>query len=305
MFVKAHNVTKQWGLVDPLEGAIAALAISVLCFGIANGTIKWCAYLHYMSREMIAQAVRGQQFVLSLHQGFELFAMLALFVVPVLLSWWFCPGVFFTGLVIAWFISEILRRLRESGPSAEGVVIVYCLAPADLLGELLWSKQPPIIFQQLMGINLSAGGYESEANQGRWLFAESERLGCPPQSLFPGKFWCGSRGNGGLGGEYREKNFPGRFIVKRPLNWVDTHRLRAEEFVHSNLLPLEDVRPEGAGEAPAVSSRSEEVERFKQFAYSDRGGDKKGLELVSDGPGELLRVADARKFSEALYAWAN
>lgn len=33
--------------------------------------------------------------------------------------------------------------------------------------------------------------------------------------------------------------------------------------------------------------------------------DKNGLELVSDGPIELLRVADARKFSKALHGWAN
>ena len=68
---------------------------------------------------------------------------------------------------------------------------------------------------------------------------------------------------------------------------------------------LEDVRSEVNGEAPTVSSWPEEVERFKQSAYSERGADKNGLELVSDDPIELLRVADARKFSKALYAWAN
>jgi hypothetical protein len=424
-FMKAYNVTNQWGLVDSLEGAIAALAISFLCFGIANRSIKWCGigwlicgfsffikpsgllvmitlagvatvellihcfgshpgrrsifkfaapvYLigfavfgvalwlafgsDYMSREVIAQAVKGQQFVLSLNQGSELFAMLALFVVPVLGWWWFCPGVFFTGLVvveavqsiakrqwsalgvrfaaagmilvfavcwwiflagqqhrylfpfllmvIAWFIPEIFQRVREFGPSAKGAVIGYCLAPAVLLGGLLWSKQPPTIFQQLMGVNLSAGGYESEVNEGKWLFAESERLGRPINLYSLGNYAVGAVEMVDWVNSIDKKNSPHKFFVRRPLNWVDTPGLRAEELVHSDFLLLEDVRPEVSGESPAVSSWPEEVERFKRFAYSDHGVDNNGLEVVSDGPVKLLRVADARKFGEALYAWAN
>jgi len=424
-FSKAYAISAQWGLVDSLEGAIAALATSLLYFGIANRSIKWCAIgwfvcafsffikpsgllimmalvgvatvefialffgshfnrrailklaalvyfigffvfgvalwlafsSDYMSREVIAQAVKGQQFVVSMYQGRELLALLALFVVPVIGWWWFCPEVFFTGLVvvevvqsiakrqwsavgvrfaaagvilvsavcwwiylageehrylfpfllmvIAWFVPEIFQRVREFGVSAKGAVIGYCLAPAVLLGGLLWSKQPPIIFQQLMGVNLSAGGYKSEVNQGKWLLAESERVG-RPLNLY-------SLGSCGVGvvemvdwvKSIEEKNSPHRFILKRPLNWVDTPGLRAEDLIHSDFLLLEDILPAGTGEAPPVSTWSEEVERFKQFAYSERGVDKNGLELTSDGSVKLLRVADARKFSEALYAWAN
>src|SRR5258708_26284895 len=96
-----------------------------------------------------------------------------------------------------------------------------------------------------------------------------------------------------------------RFNIKRPINWVDTPGLRGEELVHSAFVLLEDIRPQGDAEPVAVSSWSEEVEQFKQFAYSERGIDRNGLELVSDGRVKLLRVADARKFGEALYAWAN
>ena len=38
---------------------------------------------------------------------------------------------------------------------------------------------------------------------------------------------------------------------------------------------------------------------------AQRGIGKNGLDLVSDGPVKLLRVADACKFTEALYGWAN
>ena len=425
MFMKVYNVTNEWGLVDSLEGAIAALAISLLCFGIANRSIKWCAIgwlvcvfslfikpsgllimmalvgvvtvefvvrffgshsngrailklaalvyfigfcifgvalwlafgSDYLSREVIPQSIRASQFVLALNQGRELFSILVLFVDPVLGWWWFCPGVFFTCLVvveavqsiakrqwsavgvrfaaagmilvsavcwwiflagqehrylfpfllmvIAWLVPEIFQRVREFGPSAKGAVIGYCLAPAVLLGGLLWSKQPPIVFQQLMGVNLSAGGYKSEVKQGQWLLAESERVG-RPLNLY-------SLGSCGVGvvemvdwvKSIEEKNSPHRFILKRPLNWVDTPGLRAEDLIHSDFLLLEDILPAGTGEAPPVSTWSEEVERFKQFAYSERGVDKNGLELTSDGSVKLLRVADARKFSEALYAWAN
>jgi hypothetical protein len=102
-------------------------------------------------------------------------------------------------MIIAWFVPEIFQRLREFRPFAKGAVIGYYLAPAVLLSALLWSKEAPIAFQQLLGVNLSAGGYKSE----------------------------------------------------------------------------------------------------------ERGVDKDGIELVSDGPVKLLRVADACKFTEALYGWAN
>src|SRR5258705_11914508 len=74
--------------------AILKLAALVYFIGFSIfGVALWLAFgSDYMSREMIAQAVRGQKFVLSLNQGSELFAMLALFVVPVLGWWWFCPG---------------------------------------------------------------------------------------------------------------------------------------------------------------------------------------------------------------------
>lgn len=423
-FTKVYNVSNQWGLVDSLEGAITALAISLLCVGVANGSIKWCAIgwfvgafsffikpsgllvmialvgvatlefvvrffgshsnrrailkfavlvyfigfcifgvalwlafgSDYMSREVIAQAVKGQQFVLYLNQGSELFTMLAVFVVPVLGWWWFCPGVFFTAfimteavqsvarrkwsvvgvrfavagvilasaicwwmflagqeprylfpfvlMVIAWFIPEIFQRIRDLGPSVRGAVTGYCLAPAVLLGGLLWSKDPPVVFQQLLGVNLSAGEYESEVKQGKWLLAESEKLGRPLNLYTLGKYgegvvemvdWVKSI----------EKKQARRFVVRRPLNWVDPPGLRAEELVHSDFLLLEEVRPEVTGEGPAVSSWSEEVERFKQFAYFERGVGRNGLEAVSDGSVKILRVADPRRFSEALYAWAN
>jgi hypothetical protein len=208
-------------------------------------------------------------------------------------------------MVIAWFIPEIFQRVREFWPTARGAVIGYCLAPALLLGGMLWSKQPPIIFQQLMGVNLSTGGYESEANQGKWLVAESERLGRPVNLYSLGKYGEGVVEMVGWVNSIENKNSPTNFIVKRPLNWVDTPGLRAEELVHSDFLLLEDIQPESTGESPAVPSWYEEVERFKQFAYSERGVNKNGLELVSDGPVKLLRVTDAHKFSEAFYAWAN
>lgn len=85
---------------------------------------------------------------------------------------------------------------------------------------------------------------------------------------------------------------------------MDTPGLRAEDLLHSDLLLLEGGRLEGAGQPTAVS-RSEEVERFKQFAYSEHGVDSDGLELISDRAVKLLRDAYGRKFGEALYIWAN
>jgi hypothetical protein len=145
------------------------------------------------------------------------------------------------------------------------------------------------------------------------LFAESAKLSRPLNlySLYDlgsddlGGYDLGAVEMVGWVNRIENKNSPGRFIVKRPINWVDKPGLRVEELVHSDFLILEHVQPDGTGEAPPVSSWSGEVERFKQFVYSERGVNKNGLELVSDGRVKLLRVADAPKFSHALHAWAN
>jgi hypothetical protein len=208
-------------------------------------------------------------------------------------------------MIIAWFVPELLQRVREFGPSARGAVIAYCFAPAVLLGGMLWSRQPTVIFQQLMGVNLTAGKYQPEVNQGKWLFAESERLGRPLNLYSLGKYGVGVVEMVDWVKSVEQQNASHRFIVRRPLNWVDTPGLRAGELVRSDFLLLEDVRPQGTAQALVVSTWREEVEQFKQFAYSERGADNNGLELISDGSVKLLRVADAGKFSRALYTWAN
>jgi hypothetical protein len=424
-FLKTYNVVNQWGMVDSLEGAIAALAISLLCFGIASRNKIWCtvgwlvsafslfikpsgllimmasagiaavefgilifenpshrvailrlaAFVYsigfcifavvlwlafssdYLSREVIAKAVKASQFVLIRNQGRDLFEMLALFVVPVIGWWWFCPGLFYTGLaivetvqstakrqwnvlgvrfaaggailgaaviwwillagqdprylfpfilmIIAWFAPEVFQRIRECELPARGAVIAYCLAPTFLLAGLLWSKQPPMIFQQLMGINLSTGGYTAEVNQGHWLLAESGRLGRPLNLYSLGNLGAGVVEMVDWVQSIENQNAPHKLLVSRPLNWVDSPGLRAQELVLSDFLLLEDVQPLGSRGTLSISSWPQEVECFKQFAYSMRGIDKDGLELVSDGPVKLLRVADRPKFSEALYTWAN
>jgi hypothetical protein len=425
MFTKAYNnVINQWGMVDPLEGAIAALAISLLRFGIANRKLRWYAagwfagafsYFvkpsgilvmmtlvgvagvellilffssqlrgrtmakfvaavyatgfsimgialwlalasGYMSHEVITHAIRASQILISVNQGRQLFAILALFVVPIVGWWWFCPGLFFTGLtifeiaeaiakrqwssvgarlvaagiiwcaaicwwiflagqdprylfpfllmVMVWFVPEVFQRVLELGRVAKKTVICYCLAPAVLLVGLLWSKDPPIIFQQLMGVNLSAGGYGPEVKLGQWLFAQSEKLGRPLNLYSLGAFSAGVVEMIDWVESIEKKELPGRFHVARPLNWIDAPGLRVEELIHSDFLLLENVRTVDAGKTP-VLTWSEEVERFKQFAYSESGLDKNGLVLVSDGTVKLLRVDDAHRFSATLFAWAS
>src|ERR1700733_13831830 len=126
-----------------------------------------------------------------------------------------------------------------------------------------------MVFQQVLGVNLSAGGYASEVNQGQWLFAESERLGRPVSLYSVGDYGVGAVEMVDWVKSIEKKNAPHRFIMKRPLNWVDSPGLRAEELIHSDFLLLENVRSESAGETLPVSSWAEEVERFKQFVYAE------------------------------------
>jgi hypothetical protein len=335
------------------------LGVKVFIIGFCIfGMGLWQAFSsEYLSREVITQAVKASQILISIRQGGELFGLFALFVVPVLGWWWFCPGVFYTAsvaleaiqsiarrkwsaaslrflaagliavsavcwwiflagqeqrylfpfllMVIAWFIPEVFQRIRGFSLPARGAVIGYCFAPAVLLGGMLWSKQPSMIFQQLIGVNLSTGGYGAEVKQGEWLFAESEKMARPLNLYSLGTYGVGVVEMIDWVKSAEKKTLPERFVVKRPLNWVDTPGLRTEDLLHTDFFLLEDIRTESFGEGIPVSSWSEEVERFKQFAYLERGRDKNGLELVSDGRVKILRVADTHKFSEALYAWAN
>jgi hypothetical protein len=156
-----------------------------------------------------------------------------------------------------------------------------------------------------MGVNLSAGSYAAEVRQGKWLLVQSQRLGRPLNLYSLGNYGAGAVEMVDFVKSIEKKDSPLRFIVRRPLNWVNTPGLRTEELVHSDFLLLEGDRLLAAGEAGAVSCWAEEVERFKQFAYSNNGVEKNGLELVWHGPVKLLRVADIHNFSKALYRWAN
>jgi hypothetical protein len=424
-FYTAYKVMNQWGMVDSLEASLAALAVSLLCFGIVVRSVPWCAFgwivsvfsffvkpsgslvmmsliaiaavefgilffengsgrravvrfafivyaiafclfgvafwlalkSDYMSHEVIGQAIKASQYLISMYQGRELVALLAMFIVPVVGWWWLCPGMLYFSLIvvetiqsvlkrqgssvgaqlavvgfllvaavcwwiflagqqhrylfpfillsISWFVPDIFRRIRALGPSAKGGIIGYCLAPAFLLIGLLWSKEPPINFQQLMGINLSAGGFGAEVNQAKWLLAESERLGRPLNLYSIGNYRAGALEMVDWVKSIENNNSPHRFSVKRPLNWVDSPGLRADEMVQSDFLLLEDIPVGVPGETATVSDWPEEVQQFKRFAYSSHDVDKNGLVLVSDGEVKVFRVADPHKFSESLYRWAN
>ena len=69
----------------------AVYSIGFSMYGLA----LWMAFgSDYMSREVIAQAVKASQILISINQGSGLFAVLTLFVVPVLGWGWLCPKAF-------------------------------------------------------------------------------------------------------------------------------------------------------------------------------------------------------------------
>jgi hypothetical protein len=74
-----------------LKFLAAVYSIGFSMYGLA----LWLAFgSDYMSREVIAQAVKVSQILISINQGSGLFAVLTLFVVPVLGWWWLCPKAF-------------------------------------------------------------------------------------------------------------------------------------------------------------------------------------------------------------------
>jgi hypothetical protein len=202
IFAKAYVVTNQWGLVDTLEGAIAALATSSLRFGIINRSVKWCATGWFVS--VVAFFIKPS----------GLLVMMAL-----------------VGIATVEFCILFLSRPSSRRTILKFLAAVYSIG-FSMYGLVLWLA---------------------------------------------------------FGSDYMSRE-------------VIAQAVKASQILISI---NQGSGPEGVAETPAVSSWSEEVERFKQFAYFERGVDKDGLELVSDGPVKLLRVADACKFTEALYGWAN
>ena len=142
---------------------------------------------------------------------------------------------------------------------------------------------------------------------GQWLVSEAERRGRPVDIYSLGDIrvgvvemidWVQSIEKGNVSKILRSRS---------PLNWVDTPGLRLGDITESDFLLLEDIRSPNVqdGGGAQISTWPEEVERFKQFAYLERGVEKNGLELVADGSVKLLRVVDKRRFGGAIQVWAT
>jgi len=206
-------------------------------------------------------------------------------------------------MLVAWFVPELflwLKRLPAAFRIASGV---YSLVPPLLIVWMLYLKQPPFTLQTFLGVNLSAGGYSEEVQEGNRLSSECAQIDRPLVLYFCGLWRVGVVE---MVGWMRTVTGTAKygFKVHRALNWVEEPGLRIKDLLDCDYILLEDI-PLAQSDSSSVASWEQELERFKNFAYQQRGPDINGLQLVSDGSLKVLRVANLQRFKESLRAWAN
>ena len=209
-------------------------------------------------------------------------------------------------MIIIWLAPGIIEQINGARLTLKSAIACYSLAPAFLLLALLYSARPLISLQAAMGINLTTGGFAFEVEVGRQLLSEAGKLGRPIKIYSIGNERVGVVEMIDRVKTIETGNYLGEFDIKRPLNWKDSSGLRLEEIVESEFLMMESVRPaNGSGAVAAtISHWVEELERFKQHFYQ-LDAHESGLERLHDGTVKVLRIANKKRFSEALRVWAS
>ena len=196
-FAQLYQISNQWGLVDPLQGAVAALAVCLLVVGIDKNSLLLCVggwllaaltffikpsgslvmaatmgiattefvirYLRYpeqrhftlrlaarvflscipifglafwaafgsdyLRKEIVLAGIKATGILRMISEGQDLTAVFALFIVPVIGWWWFCPIAFCMILLSIDTVASIVnRQFDPAGLRLAGCVVLAGLA---------------------------------------------------------------------------------------------------------------------------------------------------------------------------------
>jgi hypothetical protein len=209
-------------------------------------------------------------------------------------------------MLIGWFLPDIFAQIgRWTAPLKSGVAI-YCIIPFSVLLGMLHSSHPHLGLQNALGVCLITDCYKEEVKQGKWLMAQSAKLGRPLNMY--------ALNTGEPNGVIEmasliygiEHGFgPNQFIVYRANSWTANPGIRMDDFLKSDFVLLGKAHPAPPqGEVREISDWMEEERCFSRFIHSIIGNDH-GLEFVSEGELKILRISDRRKLEDAIHEWAQ
>jgi hypothetical protein len=184
---------------------------------------------------------------------------------------------------------------------ARRVLALLCVAPMGVVLALLFMGAPPLKWQSLVGVNLSAGQFRQEVKMGDLLVDQAHREGRDlkiyviPTDAPPGVVQSE--------GIYRNLLHPEAptFQIQRPNDWIHAIMVRRRVFVQADFLLFYPVRDANRLQAllaqPGVNNPAAESEFFS--AWLTQASEVQGLRTVLDSNLRLVRVIDHAKLDEA------
>lgn len=191
---------------------------------------------------------------------------------------------------------------RVSGQVKTALRAAFVLQ-AVITGSLLGQTNPPIAWQNLVGINLSSGTSKPEIAMGQTLVHEIMTANTDASLYSVGMDFSTAVVESvyALRSEFTPQT--PRLVVKRPVDWVRPSTYRLAEIYQADYVLFKPLRNHDAkAAAPAgmsIQGLRQETELFD--AWFTRALDHQGLAVVSETPTlRLLRVTDSRKLEAAL-----
>jgi hypothetical protein len=181
------------------------------------------------------------------------------------------------------------------------VIAMACVAPAAIIVALLFSSQPPMSWQALLGVNLSAGQFREEVEMGDYLveWALQEKR-APTIYILQGNERQGVVWSEGI---YRQLIHPEvpTFTVYAPTDWIRATVVRRRELVNSDFvlfyLMRDTERLRALLAQENVLDPATESEVFA--AWLTQASPAMGVETRMESTLRLLKVTDRMRLDEA------
>jgi hypothetical protein len=197
-----------------------------------------------------------------------------------------------------------LLRMMQYLPAWLKVGSVAALsAPTVAITLLLLIPQPPVKWQQYLGINLSSRIYRAENEQALALLNKLQNERARSASIFFAELWSPSRSFGAVFSYWTFVNsaLP-RISGHRPVSWEGATTFRLSDIAAADYIvfgPIDDAtQVRSILESRMVADLGAEYLLMKAWFSSLTPND--GVEIVSETRVRLLRIADRDRFQHSI-----
>lgn len=197
---------------------------------------------------------------------------------------------------------SIVHRMQSLSTAASIVIAAVLLTPTSVVTLLLLTPQPSIAWQRALDVNLSTGAYRAETEQAHAFLAMVQAEGTP-RSVYLLHFGSPARNFNAVVDYWTYfDQWRVRIATRRPMDWSRSTTFRLAEIATADYIAwepiLDDAKRQSILQLKNVENFSAEM-RLMQAWFSSLGAEE-GLVLVSETRLRLLRVADPKRFQQAL-----